>query len=313
MATDSLTVASIHSGQDTGGQSWRLKQAFDRHAPGWSFRSMAQRMTYIDYPQDLPWRKRGAEQLANESDVIHWHNGYGTARALKMTHKPSVVHYHGTMFRSDPNRYVREQRSLGGFGLVSTLDLWLLAPDDVDWLPAPYDIDWLAGMRQKRDDGKVIIAHAPTNREVKSTAQFLEAIDQLKAEGYPVELELIERASWAQCLARKSRADIFFDQTLLGYGCNALEAWGMGIPVVAGASDETLDEMERRFGHLPFYHATEETIYDALKELVESPELREQFGQIGHDYGRDYHSEQVVVEQLKDLYQRAIGSEAKAA
>jgi len=160
---------------------------------------------------------------------------------------------------------------------------------------------------------RIVIAHAPTNRSVKSTAQFLEAINQLKADGYPVELELIERASWAQCLARKSRADIFFDQTLLGYGCNALEAWGMGIPVVAGASDETLDEMERRFGHLPFYHATEETIYDALKELVESPELREQYGQIGHDYVRRFHSEEVVVAQLKDLYLRAIGSEAKAA
>ena len=306
-----MKISSIHSGQDTGGQSWRLYEAFRKHTD-WDFRSMNQRKTYIGYPQDLPWRKRAAEQLAAESDVIHWHNGYGTARALKMTHKPSVTHHHGTMFRSDPNRFVAEQRVFGGIGLVSTLDLYLLAPDDLEWLPAPYDVDWLQSLRKPHQTDRIVIAHAPTNREVKSTAQFLEAIDRLKQD-YPVELELIERATWDDCLARKARADIFFDQTILGYGCNALEAWGMGIPVVAGASDETLDEMERRFGGLPFYHATEETIYDALRELVESPELRERYGRIGYSYVKRFHDEAVVVEQLKDLYLRAIGNVSKAA
>ena len=163
------------------------------------------------------------------------------------------------------------------------------------------------------EERRIVIAHAPTNREVKSTRQFLAAFQRLQDEGHPVELELIEQATWADCLERKSRADIFFDQTQLGYGCNALEAWGMGIPVIAGAQDETLDEMERRFGHLPFYHATEETIYDALKELVESPELREQYGQIGYDYVRRWHDEPVVVEQLKRLYRRAMGESMEEA
>jgi len=155
MGTDNLVVASIHSGQDTGGQSWRLKQAFDRHAPGWTFRAMNQRQTYINYPTDLPWRRRAAEELAREADVIHWHNGYATARVLKMTDKPAVTHHHGTMFRSDPNRFVAEQRLFGGIGLVSTLDLWLLAPDDTVWLPAPYRIDALLDMRAKARPDKM--------------------------------------------------------------------------------------------------------------------------------------------------------------
>ena len=308
-----MRVSSIHSGADTGGQSWRLYQAFRRHAPDWPFRSMTQTSNYIAYPTDLPYRKKTAIELAKNSDVVHWHNGYATARVLGMTDRPSVTHHHGTLFRADPMRYVADQHKYGGIGLVSTLDLWLLAPDEVTWLPAPYDIDWLQSMRKPHGTDRIVIAHAPTNREVKSTRQFLAAFQQLQDEGHPVELELIEQATWADCLERKSRADIFFDQTQLGYGCNALEAWGMGIPVIAGAQDETLDEMERRFGHLPFYHATEETIYDALKEMVESPELRDQYGQIGYEYVRAYHDEPVVVKQLKTLYLKAAGQIEQAA
>jgi hypothetical protein len=157
------------------------------------------------------------------------------------------------------------------------------------------------------------IAHAPTNRQVKSTQLLLDAVKRLQAEGFAVELDIIEHRPWAECLERKAKADIYFDQVQLGYGCNALEAWAMGIPVIAGASDDTLDEMERRFGHLPFYHATEETIYDALKELVEDPELRKRYGQIGYEYVRKYHDYPVVVEQLKRLYQQAAGTEMENA
>src|SRR5688500_18146934 len=144
----------------------------------------------------------------------------------------------------------------------------------------------------------VRIAPAPTNRTVKSTALLIEAVERLKVD-YDVELDLIEHVSWTECLHRKAKADIYFDQVKLGYGNNAVEAWGMGIPVVAGGSDDTLDEMERRFGALPFYHATEETIYDALRELVESPKLRAKYGRIGLEHVRKFHDEKVVVEQLK--------------
>lgn len=150
------------------------------------------------------------------------------------------------------------------------------------------------------------IAHAPTNRQVKSTDLLIKAVDRLKAEGFDVELDLIERRSWAECLGRKATADIYFDQVGLGYGNNAIEAWAMGIPVIAGASDPVLDEMERRFGELPFYHATLETIYDALKELVEDPKLRERYGRLGYQYAKQWHDGPIVVDRLKAIYSKAV-------
>lgn len=272
---------------------------------------------YIDYPPDLEPTRDNIRREWQAADVVHLHHNFRSWQYIRngwagrgLRRKPFAVEYHGTGFRDNVRAHLNELESHGGVGMVSTLDLHVAS--GLEWLPSPVNVEELSAMKQP-PSGTVRIVHAPTNRQVKSTAAFLDAVERLQADGFPVELDLIERVSWAECLERKARADIFFDQVLLGYGNNALEAWAMGIPVVAGADDATLDEMERRFGHLPFYHATEDTIYDALRELVESPELRERYGRIGHAYVRRFHDYPVVVEQLKELYLRAIGSPAKSA
>ena len=109
---------------------------------------MAKARTYLAYPVDLPFRRQSLEKQYQRADVIHVRNdfGYYDQLAAKFGPKPDVIHYHGTAFRSDPSRLIREQRARGAIGLVSTLDLYLLAPDDLEWLAAPYDVDWLAGM-----------------------------------------------------------------------------------------------------------------------------------------------------------------------
>lgn len=304
-------------GSDPAGISSGIARAF-RDEPGWSVRSLTSKQNYIDYPTDLAWERRAIIDSWQAADVVHLHHGFVTADRMvrgyigkRVRHKPYLVQHHGTIFRDMPAVHVRELRERGAIGVVSTLDLHVAS--GLDWLPAPVNVERLRAMKQPATD-RILISHAPTNRGVKSTDEFLKAVKRLQDEDYPVDLDLIEHRPWAECLERKAKADIYFDQVILGYGCNALEAWGMGIPVVAGAQDETLDEMERRFGHLPFYHATEETIYDALKELVESPELRARYGKIGYDYVRKWHDESVVVEQLRELYRRAAGlAEEQAA
>lgn len=301
-----LSVLSVNAGADTAGQGIRMKQGFDRYAPDWSFHSAARTGTYIAYPTDVDWHPRVIAELWSQADVVHLHNNFRTAEMLERRRgdKPTIIHHHGTMFREGRTALLQETRRRGAIGIVSTLDLYLIAPDELEWLPAPYDVDWLATLRTPVDDGVIRIGSAPTNRTIKSTDAFLAAVERLQAD-YPVELVLIEREDWATCLRRKATVDIFFDQVKLGFGCNALEAWGMGIPVVAGAADPTLDEYERRFGYLPFHHATEATIYDALRELIESPDLRAEMGAVGNRYVRTFHDDRKVVAQLQDLYRRA--------
>lgn len=144
-----MKILNIHAGQDTGGQGIRIKYAFDKLAPGWTYHVTVDPKTfeYLGYPIDLPWS--AAKDAWADADVVHLRNDFRTAKMFerKRGEKPSVIHYHGTLFRTDPYSRLAEQRKRRSIGLVSTLDLWLIAPDQTEWLPAPYDLEWLASLR----------------------------------------------------------------------------------------------------------------------------------------------------------------------
>lgn len=318
-----MKVLILPLGADTGGVNWQITDAF-RDQEGWSVRSMISSVNYIDYPRDLEFSLPALNEHWRAADVIHLsHEFYRLRRIerLRLPNRPRVIHYHGTGFRENPDDFIRHQRAHQAIGLVATLDLWLLAPENVEWLPCPYDLDWLAFQRISNgvDKGSkgvpegvhrqamVKVVHAPTARKIKSTEAFLRAVEKLQEEGHDLEVDIIEGVSWAECLVRKADADIYYDQVQLGYGNNAIEAWGMGIPVIAGAADRTIQEMRSRFGgRLPFLQASEQTIYDQLKALVLSVDLRSEYGERGLDHVRTFHDQKVVVEQLKDVYQRAL-------
>lgn len=294
--------------QDCGGDSWRTWKAFDRYAPDWAYHAVTQKQNYIRYPIHRRWA--AASRLARTVDVIHCHDGFNTIRMVNAMRKPIVIHYHGTKFRNNPVKYLTEMRAAKAVGLAATLDLWLLAPDELEWLPAPYDLgelDTLAASTPKFGDGLLRIGHAPTDRAIKSTDALINAVERLQREGLPVELVLIERRPWDECLSLKATCDVYFDQVILGYGNNAIEAWGMGIPVIAGAADATLGEYERRFGQVPFLQATETSIYDALTVLTD-PTNRAHWATIGRNHVQAWHDDKKIVTQLQNVYRRAVGS-----
>lgn len=303
-----MRVLNISAGPDTGGNGIRAVRAFAK-LTDWEYRFARRTTNYLDYPADLPWSEAAA--FWRRADVVHVREGFLVERTLSAPRRPSVIHHHGTIFRRHARELIRAQRQRGAVGLAATLDLWLMAPDDLVWAPAFYDLDWLAAMRQPVSDGVLRIAHAPTNRAVKSTEAFLAAVDRLGRE-LPVEVILVERRSWAECLAAKARADVYFDQVTLGYGNNAIEAWGMGQPVIAGAAEPTLREMERRFGSLPFVLADEGSIYRALRHLAD-PDNRAAWAIRGRGHAAKFHSEAAGVAQLSGIYEAVLERRAVAA
>jgi len=143
-----MNVILISSTFDIGGQGHRIVQAFRHLAPDWVVRSLVKVQSYLGYPIDLPFRRATLEEQYQAADVIHVRNdfAYYDQMAAKFGPKPCIIHYHGTRFRGAPERHIAEQKARNAIGVVSTLDLWLLAPDDLEWLPAPYDVDWLEAM-----------------------------------------------------------------------------------------------------------------------------------------------------------------------
>jgi len=295
-----MRILNVSADADTAGSGWLTAQAFLAERPDWAYRAARRTDNYIRYPVDLPWPD--AREAWRQSDVVVVQNDFSAETALRIRcRRPLVLAHHGSIFRRRRVQLLREQRRRGSIGTVSTLDLWLTAPDELVWSPLPVDIDALAGLRlAPREAGPLRIAHAPTNRAVKSTEAFLAAVSRLGRE-LPVELVLIEGQRWSACLEAKARADVYFDQVALGYGMNAVEAWAMRIPVIAGGADGTLEEIERRAGSLPFLAATESSIYASLRALVDAT-VRDVWAERGLAFARRFHSQAAVVTQLQGLF-----------
>lgn len=291
-----MRVLSIHKGQDTAGIGWLLAQAFRGH-PTISLRSAVRRSNYIAYPHDLDWSRAQVAWAA--ADVAHLHNTLATWQ-LMGGRKPFVLHHHGTYYRQNAEVLNREVADRGGRAVAATLDL-LDLDDDLTWCPAPFDLDWLAGFRQPRR-GRLRVGHAPTDRSLKSTAAFLEACRKLGVD--PV---LIEGQSWQECLRLKGTCDVLYDQVRLGYGHNAVEAWAMGIPVIAGAPLPTLNRMQQTFGGLPFFPAIEFTIGDAIEALMQ-PEIRHEWADAGQRHARRWHDGRETVDRLGRLYTEVLAA-----
>jgi len=306
-----LKILNGFHGADTGGVGYQLQEAFRALRPDWEYQTFAANQNWIQYPTEvLSTREaQGSWQRAwDAADVVHVNNHASRLAQLinrfPMKGKPLVVESHGTELREDPEYHLGRLDRYKAVGAVSTLDLYLIDPEWLNWLPVCYDLDWLGGFR-KPPGGALRIGHAPTNRNVKGTMAFLDACEKL-SDQIELEVVLIEKKPWLECLALKGTCDIYYDQVELGYGCNAVECWGMGIPVVAGAQPATLAEMRRRFGaELPFVEATEDTIYEALRLLVD-PVMWYVMATRGRTHVERFHSRRAVVPIATELYEAAL-------
>jgi hypothetical protein len=319
-----IKVVLFTSAFDTGGQGWRIKRAFDRYCPDFLVRSIHTDESYFAYPHDLRYRA-GPEfsyKLTEEADVLHFRNSFGGLKRLRASGKPVglVLHHHGTKFRQEHETLSRDARERGAIQLASTIDLAILEPD-VAWLPAPFDLVELAALRTaavqaswsaagtapQAQPRPIRVAHAPTNRSVKSTLVVMKAVGLLAEAGLPIVLDLIERTPYAVCLARKAKADILIDQLELGYGNSAIEAWGMGIPVIAGVSSSAArNAMKAAWRDLPFYEATETSLVQRLAELATDSTLRSHWGAVGLAHAQKFHDEGTVAKQLAVVYRLAM-------
>lgn len=285
-----MRVLSVQLGGDTGGGGWGTSRAFRGH-PTITFRSAVRRSNYLRYPADLPWPE--VEREWDRADVVHIHGSFRAWRTMG-GNKPFVMHHHGTKYRRNADLLNRAVSDLGGTAVVSTLDL-LDYGDDLTWVPQAHDLPALAA-HHKPQHGRLRIGHAPTNRTIKSTDAFLAACARLDVE--PV---LIERRSWAECLAIKGTCDVLFDQVTLGYGNNAIEAWGMGIPVIAGAAPSTLARMRDTFGTLPFLATDEGGIADAIAAMIDPP-TRSEYATLGAAHAARWHDGTETVARLERAY-----------
>lgn len=318
--TDYAVIEALAIGKiDPGGVVARLQEASTKYAVGLHIRSAHKHEQYFAFANDLRWGHDAPSRdnhevrlLAKHADVIHLNNSEVGAVQLGLMRKPMLLHHHGSLFRSNPQRMLDMARMRKMVQAVSTVDLQKPDPAKLHWLPTAYDIDGLGQWtRQRRERDTVRVVHCPTNRELKRTDLIIAAVDQLRAEGAPVELIIVEHVTNAEAMAIKATADIVYDQIMFGYGCNAVEAWGMGIPVISGADEWTTKRMRELWGGLPYEHATATTLKKVLKRLVLSADARAEAAARGMAHARKYHDERPALTILAELYHDAIAAKTR--
>ena len=182
-------------------------------------------------------------------------------------------------------------------------DLILRAPQPIGWMPDVLDPGAMPH-RAPSQDGRLVIAHAPTDRNIKRTDVVLAVISALQAH-HDFVFDLIEKVPNAEALERKARADIFIDDMGgLGIGLNALECFAMGIPVVSAIADpKVADLMRQQYGgSLPFLRADAETLSAILGELLTDPHQRREVGWHGRAALEAYHSPEAAVRQWTAVF-----------
>ncbi|WP_019170627.1 glycosyltransferase [Pseudaminobacter salicylatoxidans] len=267
------------------------------------------------------------QELVDEADIIHIKDEIGffvgnnrlDKSIFNKSGKPRIyTAYGGQMRKYQSNEAFREYVMSHDARIALTPDL------NYEWFNAalvPQAIDAEKNKVLWRDGRKLM--HSPSTQIRKGTPDLLKAI-----EGLDIDFELIHGLPYEECIARKKKANLFFDQagreiteflgidTIIGwYGNAAIEAAVHGIPTIAHLSEEALDGGERAgydnirskcgilntpFGAEGIRKTISEFFFDA------SPSDRAEISSRTRKWVENFHSHKAVGEALSRVYNRLI-------
>lgn len=170
------------------------------------------------------------------------------------------------------------------------------------WLPNGHD------STHNGKDGPVTVVHASNHRELKGTEFLIAACQELEAEGYQIQLRLLEQVPNTEVQRIMAESDIVAEQFIHGYALTAMEGMSLGKPVMSNLSDDHYYQVHRLYTGLdecPIVNTSIGQIKDHLRMLIINSELRRQIGEAGRRYVVKYHSYQTVA-RMWDLVYRKI-------
>ncbi|HZP73090.1 MAG TPA: glycosyltransferase family 4 protein [Gaiellaceae bacterium] len=253
-------------------------------------------------PQKLAQQLAAFAKLAPRTDVFHFYFGltllpksiqFPLLRALR---KKSVFHYLGSDIRGKP-------RTELAYGKRADAEI-VGSYDATRWVPGAHVVPPGLDLREYEpappsDAPRPLVVHAPSNRKKKGTAFVIAACEQL-----PVELDIVEGVPHDEARARYARADIVVDQLNAGWhGVFALESMALGKPVVTYLKPDVVEQSAEGYGvRIPIVPATKDTLAEALRPLVERPDLRREIGAASRAYVEQVHDIDRVTDRLLAVY-----------
>ena len=280
----------------------------------------------VPLPLRMARRARFLRQALDRYDVFHFNYGQSLLQVrqlgrvvdelplLRRRGKTILVTYQGCDVRPFAECFCR-RRSCAATSIYRAPAaarflrfahrVYYLNPDHSRQLPGasflPYasvDPRRLVPTPPSADSGReLVVAHAPTDRDVKGTRHVEQAVEALRAENVPIRLELIQGLDRAGVIERTAAADVVVDQLLIGwYGGYAVEAMAMAKPVVC-----FIRESENPFGErLPIVRATPATLAERLRELAADRGRLHEAGLAGRRFAEIEHDPRRVARTVLD-------------
>ncbi|WP_425354777.1 glycosyltransferase, partial [Limnoraphis robusta] len=171
-------------------------------------------------------------------------------------------------------------------------------------VPRSIDIMQLACGQPKSIGSIPLIVHAPSRPEVKGSQYVLNAIEQLKQEGFSFEFTLVQNMPHEEAMAVYRKASIIVDQLRIGwYGVLAVEGMAMGKAVVSYIRNDLRHYLPYP---PPLAYANPENIVDVLRYLLLNPDAVASYGEAGQKFSREYHNADTIAKNLIDIYRQPI-------
>lgn len=241
----------------------------------------------------------------NEYEIIHYDSGLDLfrnsmlAKIWKKQGKKIVCCYYGSDLRI--RGVIKEMEEISDLNLTSEYDHLAIKPG-LEYIFYPYNMSELP-QRKDKEDEIITIVHSPTNRKFKGTDLIISVIDKVKSVR-KINFLLLENVERNKVLKIKSECDICIDQvggTMggTGYGKAGLETLAMGIPTITNMTREYDNWLPEN----PFVVANSgDELFKKLVELIDSKNLREEFGAKGKLWVAKYHGYESVNSRLQELY-----------
>lgn len=225
-------------------------------------------------------------------DIFHYESIEAEAK------KKGIKYHPGEARRESPDKVEQKKRMIRRVEkyvdhIISPPSISQLLTIKYNIIYAPIDVD---NIRYNNvPNPRPIVVHAPRlNR--KGTPYILEAVEQLRKEGYDFELYLFNRDTHNTKVREiLSEADIVVDHLFSSQnGVFATEAMAAGCAVLGG----NIPELSGKPQELPIIHTDPDNIYQNLKMLLENPELRRELGQKGRKYAEKYHDPRKIADDF---------------
>jgi len=145
------------------------------------------------------------------------------------------------------------------------------------------------------------------NRNIKCTHIYVPLVEQLRQEGYNVELIFFNDVPNRKLRYYQVQSDIVVDMLTTGlFGANVREAMMLGKPAICFLRPEWLENMRKQVPEyveeLPVVSATPKTVYDVLRDLIENPEKRREIGALSRKFAVKWHSAEAGARRFDQIY-----------